>query len=58
MKKILSYINIMMCDVGAIVILFLLLAAVTKMDYLEAGVIALVAGSVLSLFMSLEVLQW
>ncbi len=58
MKKVLSYINMALCEIGAITLVFVTLALITELDYLEAGVIALAAGSILSLFMSLEVQQW
>lgn len=55
MKQVLSYINMALCEIGAITLVFVTLALITELDYLEAGVIALTAGSILSLFMNLEV---
>lgn len=58
MKQVLSYINMALCEIGAITLVFVTLALITELDYLEAGGIALTAGSILSLFMNLEVQQW
>lgn len=58
MKKVLSCINIALCGIGAITTVFAILALATKMDYLEAGVIALALGSSIGLFIGMGVEEW
>lgn len=50
MKKVLLYMNMILCDIGATTLVFAILALATKMDYLEAGVIAMMIGSMIGLF--------